>query len=105
MPGYPYTPLAPACITVAARLPRDDVHDPCTVNVMNQYGLDDWAKYKLNQPRYNIDGVPLPNRPCDYMCDKQNNQQFVGMLGQPRHNYRLAGGLLIAPQFFKNCLN
>jgi hypothetical protein len=99
----PYVPLAPACITVAAKLPRDDVHDPCTVNIMNQYALDDWAKRQVDQPRVNVDGKVFPNRPCDYLCDRQYNQQYFGVLGKPEHNYKLRGGLLISPQFYKNC--
>jgi hypothetical protein len=103
MPAPFVLPEAKYITVPAFNLPRENVHDPCTINIKNQYGLEKWAEWQLTRPRINVDGVLLPNRPCDYLCERQVNQQYVGVIGQPQHNYSLVGGFLMAPQFYKNC--
>ena len=76
---------------------------PCTSLGPSQFTLDAWAADYINQPRMNIDGVLFPSQPCLAVCDTRVQKEITAVAGQPAHNYRLRGGLVISPEFYKNC--
>jgi hypothetical protein len=101
----PYEPQAPRCITtpISLTMPPLCPREGCLVRKCDAYPLEEWAKNYTTKPRVNIDGVVFPNNLCATMCANQDNPQFLGLLGQPKHSYRLPGGLATAIQFYGNC--
>ena len=101
----PYEPEEPRCITtpISLTVPNMCPTKGCTVSRWSAWPLEQWAYDYARRPRINIDGKVLPNNLCAAMCDHRNNPQFVGVVGQPPHSYKLPGGVTTAIQFYRDC--
>ena len=102
----PYEPeIGPRCIItpVSLSMPRACPQQGCLTRKLDAWPLEQWAQDYTTRPRVNVDGLVFPNNLCAGMCDHRNNPQFIGVMGKPKHSYRLPGGMANAIQFFGNC--
>jgi hypothetical protein len=101
----PVQPEPRRCITtpVSLTVPNTCPAEGCVMRRWSSFPLEEWAYKYARRPRVNVDGKVFANDQCAYMCDRRNNAQFVGVVGNPPHSYKLPGGVPSAIQFYRNC--
>lgn len=101
----PFDPEKPRCITtpVSVNVPNLCPGNGCVTRRWSSFPLEQWAYKYARRPRVNVDGKVFANDQCAYMCDRRNNSQFVGVVGDPPHSYKMPGGVPSAIQFYRNC--